>query len=65
VTGTSNELHYLLRYDDMAHREKAWNAFQTDEGWIRDRGETEREGPLVARVHNQFWRPTSYSPMSY
>ena len=46
----------LLRYDDMAHREKAWGAFQADEGWIRDRAETESDGPLVARVYNQFWR---------
>ena len=23
VAGTSNELHYLLRYDDLAHRERA------------------------------------------
>jgi len=63
VTGTSNELHYILRYDDMAHRERAWDAFQADPGWIRDRAETERDGPLVRRVHNQFWRATSYSPL--
>ncbi len=63
VTGTSNELHYLLRYDDMAARDKSWNAFQADEAWIRDRAETERDGQLVARVHNQFWRATEYSPM--
>jgi hypothetical protein len=63
VTGTSNELHYILRYDDMAHREKAWGAFQLDDGWIRARAESERDGPLVARVFNQFWRATDYSPM--
>jgi hypothetical protein len=63
VAGTSNELHYILRYNDMAHREQSWNAFQADEGWLRVRAETERDGPLVARVHNQFWRATEYSPL--
>jgi hypothetical protein len=63
VVGTTNELHYLLRFDDMAHREKAWDAFQSDPDWISARAETERNGPLVARVHNQFWRATDYSPM--
>ncbi|MBV9327859.1 MAG: NIPSNAP family protein [Chloroflexi bacterium] len=63
VTGTSNELHYILRFDDMAHREKAWGAFQADEGWTRARAETEKDGPLVARVFNQFWHATSYSPL--
>ena len=62
VAGTTNELHYLLRYDDLAHRERAWNAFQADEGWQRDRAATERDGPLVARIHNQFWKLTPYSP---
>ena len=54
VAGTSNELHYILRFDDLAHREKAWGAFQADEGWVRDRAETERDGPLVGRVRNHF-----------
>jgi hypothetical protein len=63
VVGTTNELHYITRFDDLAHREKAWGAFQADEGWKRDRAETERDGPLVARVHNQFWQATEYSPL--
>jgi hypothetical protein len=63
VAGTSNELHYILQYDDLGHREKAWGAFQADEGWLRDRAETERDGVLVARVHNQFWKGTDYSPL--
>ncbi len=62
LVGTSNELHYLLRFRDMAHREQAWGAFQADEGWIRDRTETERDGPLVARIRNQLWRATDFSP---
>jgi len=63
VAGTTNELHYIIRFDNLGHREKAWGAFQADEGWIRDRAETERDGPIVARVRNQFWRVTDYSPM--
>ena len=63
LVGTTNELHYLLRFDDMAHREQAWGAFQADPAWHRDREATERDGPIVARVRNQFWRPTPYSPL--
>jgi len=64
LVGTSNELHYILRFDDLSHREKAWSAFAADEGRLREFAETERDGPLVARVRNQFWRPASYSPLS-
>jgi NIPSNAP protein len=63
VVGTTNELHYVLRFDDMAHRERAWGAFQADPAWQRDRQATEQDGPIVARVRNQFWRPTPYSPL--
>ena len=63
LVGTTNELHYILRFDDMAHRERAWNAFQADPNWQRDRAETEKDGPIVARVRNQFWRATEYSPL--
>jgi hypothetical protein len=53
----------MLAFDDLAHREKAWNAFGSDPDWIKARAETEKDGPIVARVHNMLLRPTSYSPL--
>ena len=63
LVGTSNVLNYLLAYDSLAHREKAWTAFITDPDWVRVREETQRDGPIVARVRNELWQPTPYSPM--
>ncbi len=65
LVGTSNVLYYMLAYDDLAHRERAWNAFQSDPGWIKARRETEEKagGPLTERVHNYILTPTGYSPM--
>jgi len=63
VVGTSNTLYYMLAFEDMAHREKAWNAFASDPAWIKARAESERDGPIVSRVHNMLLRPTSYSPL--
>lgn len=62
--GTSNQLHYLLRWRDLADRESRWAAFQADEEWNRRRAESEAKGPLIARVHNEFWRPTGFSQVS-
>ncbi|MDQ6692301.1 MAG: NIPSNAP family protein [Candidatus Dormibacteraeota bacterium] len=59
--GTSNQLHYLLRWKDLADREAKWAAFQADPEWLQRRAETEADGPLVARVHNELWRPTAFS----
>lgn len=63
VVGTSNVLNYLLAFDDLAHRERAWAAFMADPDWQRVRQESERDGPIVARVRNELWRPTPYSPL--
>ena len=61
--GTSNQLVYILAFDSMADREQKWAAFQADQDWIRLRAETEKDGPMVARIRNSFLRPTPYSPM--
>jgi hypothetical protein len=61
--GTSGVLVYMLGFEDMAHREKAWAAFRADPIRQKAFAESEREGPLVARITNKILRPTVYSPM--
>jgi NIPSNAP len=61
--GVSNELHYILRWADMADREKRWKAFQADEEWKRTRAETEANGPLQTRITNEFWTPARFSAL--
>jgi hypothetical protein len=63
VFGTSNRLTYMLAYNDMAHREKAWTAFASDPERLAKFAETERNGMLVAKVTNTLMSPTKYSPM--
>ena len=61
--GTSNQLVYMLGFDSLADREKKWAAFQADADWNKVRAESEKDGPINARVRNMILRPTSYSPM--
>jgi NIPSNAP protein len=56
-------LHYVIRFGDLAHRERAWAAFGADLEWQRVRAESERDGPIVARIRSEIWRPAPYSPM--
>jgi hypothetical protein len=53
----------MIAWEDASQMERAWNAFRSDPEWLRARQETEREGPLVERIHNILLRPTPYSPM--
>jgi len=61
--GMSNRLTYMLAFDDMARRDKAWAGFRADPERVKAFAETEKDGPLVARVTNTIMRPTAYSPM--
>jgi hypothetical protein len=61
--GTSNRLTYMLAFDDMAQREKAWAGFRTDQERLKLFAETEKDGLLVSRVTNTLMCPTSYSPL--
>ena len=61
--GTSNTLVYILAFEDIAQRERAWAAFRADPERAQAFAETESEGPLVARITNRILRPTDYSPL--
>lgn len=65
VIGTSNILYYMIAFNDLAHREKAWTAFGTDPEWVKARKETEKRagGPLTVKVTNMILKPTAYSPL--
>lgn len=63
IFGATNTLYYILAWESMAHREKAWNSFQSDAEWIKARQDTERDGPIVQKVVNMLLKPTAYSPM--
>ena len=61
--GATNRLTYILAFEDMAHRDKAWTAFRADPERAKAFAETEKDGAIVARVTNTIMRPTAYSPM--
>ena len=62
VFGTNNRLVYMLGYPTLGEREKSWAAFMKDPDWQTARAESEKKGPLVAKVSSCILRPTAYSP---
>ncbi len=63
LVGDSNHLNYMLGWEDMNEREQCFAAFGADPERRTGFEESERDGPLVANIHNALWRPTPYSPM--
>jgi hypothetical protein len=57
-------LTYLIPFDTLAAREKAWNAFAADEEWIRVRKESiDRGGQISSVMRMSLYRATLYSPI--
>jgi hypothetical protein len=57
-------LTYLIPFESLAAREKAWNTFGADEEWIRVRNESvERDGQITAVIDLSLHRATAYSPI--
>ncbi|MCI0336183.1 MAG: NIPSNAP family protein [Acidobacteria bacterium] len=55
-------LTYLVGFDNMAAREKAWDAFRANPDWARVRNRSGWTDPeAVSNIHASFLRPTSYS----
>ncbi len=64
-TGATNEdlLVYVLAYPDLEARQAAWRAFSSDPEWRRVKAESEKNGPIVAKVDSVFLKATDYSPL--
>jgi hypothetical protein len=57
-------LTYLIPFDTLAAREKAWNAFASDEEWVKVRKESiDRSGQISSVMKISMYRATSYSPI--
>ncbi|HUK17607.1 MAG TPA: NIPSNAP family protein [Bryobacteraceae bacterium] len=55
---------YLMPFENLAAREKAWDAFGADPEWIKARDESiAHGGQIVADNNITLLRPTAYSPI--
>ena len=61
VGPNNNALTYFLKWESLAEREAKMAKFGSDPEWLSARAETEKNGPIVASITNQFLVPTSFS----
>lgn len=59
----NNELYYILAWDSLTDREKKWNGFMSDPEWIAARADSEKDGPILAKINNKILVPTAFSAM--
>jgi hypothetical protein len=57
-------LTYLIPFDNLTHREKAWAAFGADPEWVKVRKESiDKHGQISSVIQMSLWRATAYSPI--
>ena len=58
----TNCLTYVLEFENLAAREKAWSSFLADPEWKKVYSESNQNGQIVIKVENRIFTPTDYSP---
>lgn len=62
LIGRNNQvLYYMLECENLAERDRKWNAFIADPEWQEARAETQKDGQIVAKVTNEILSPTVHS----
>jgi hypothetical protein len=54
---------YILAYPSKDAADKAWKAFREDPDWLKAKGESEKDGPIVKKVESVYLNPTDYSKL--
>lgn len=57
------DLYYIITWENLAERQKRWDAFQSDPEWLKIKAETEKDGPLYSHITNMIMKPTAYSAL--
>ncbi|MEA2420417.1 MAG: hypothetical protein QOE60_2623 [Thermoleophilaceae bacterium] len=57
-----NDLHYIVRWDNVQQMHDTWNTFYTDPEFIEVAVASEANGPLVDKANTEIWVTTPYSP---
>jgi NIPSNAP len=58
---SSQDVIYMLAWNNMAEREKRWSAFLADPEWSAVVAETEKDGQLVENISSQLLTPATFS----
>jgi hypothetical protein len=63
IGGDVPNLTYLIPFDSLAAREKAWDTFNADAEWLKVREESNKNGQLVSVANVSIYRAVAYSPV--
>ena len=63
IGGRSDELWYMVGFEDLGDRQRAWREFASDPEWREVYTASEANGPLVHHIANRIMTGTDFSPL--
>jgi hypothetical protein len=57
-----NDLHYIVRWDDVQQMHDTWMSFYQDPEFHEVVAKSEANGPLIDKATTEIWLTTPYSP---
>ena len=61
VVGDDSEISYILGYEDLAHRQRAFESMRADEAFQKISGEWAKDEPAAYNTRNKILSSTEYS----
>jgi len=64
ISEGSNQLIYMLAFEDLGHLERAWRSFRSDSEWREAHNKLTEDGKITysSKFSNYVMAPTAYSP---
>jgi hypothetical protein len=57
------KLVYILAHQSRASAAASWKAFVADPDWVKAKADSEKDGPVLAKIESVFLAPSDYSPI--
>jgi hypothetical protein len=61
--GAGEKLVYILAHQSRASAAASWKAFVADPDWVKAKADSEKDGPVLAKIESVFLAPSDYSPI--
>jgi hypothetical protein len=61
VGENNQQVKYMIEWDNLAERDRAWAAFRADPAWAQALQESEKDGPSVAKITNELLSAVPFS----
>lgn len=55
------QIKYIIEWESLAERDRAWTAFRADPDWQKALAESEKDGPVIRQMSNELLSAVPFS----